>query len=66
MAAPANLKNLPRHIAIIMDGNGRWANRRALPRLVGHRRGADTAKQIVDILLDYGIPYVTLYAFSTE
>ena len=66
MAAPANLKNLPRHIAIIMDGNGRWANRRGLPRLVGHRRGADTAKQIVDILLDYGIPYVTLYAFSTE
>lgn len=66
MATPANLKNLPRHIAIIMDGNGRWANRRGLPRLVGHRRGADTAKQIVDILLDYGIPYVTLYAFSTE
>jgi len=66
MTAPANLKNLPQHIAIIMDGNGRWANRRGLPRLAGHRRGADTAKQIVDILLDYGIPYVTLYAFSTE
>lgn len=66
MAAPANLKNLPKHIAIIMDGNGRWANRRGLPRLAGHRRGADTAKQIVNILLDYEIPYVTLYAFSTE
>lgn len=66
MAAPANLKNLPKHIAIIMDGNGRWANRRGLPRLAGHRRGADTAKQIVNILLDYEIPCVTLYAFSTE
>jgi len=56
----------PRHIAIIMDGNGRWAKQRGLPRLTGHREGIGNAHRIVEILLDYGIKYVTLYVFSTE
>jgi undecaprenyl diphosphate synthase len=57
---------LPRHVAIIMDGNGRWAKQRGLPRLAGHREGIANAHRIVDILFDYGIKYVTLYVFSTE
>jgi len=57
---------LPRHVAVILDGNGRWAERRGLPRLFGHRAGTDNVRRVVDGFLDYGIPYVTLYAFSTE
>jgi len=49
-----------------MDGNGRWATRRGLPRLVGHRRGAERVREIVDICPDIGVKYLTLYAFSTE
>jgi undecaprenyl diphosphate synthase len=56
----------PRHIAIIMDGNGRWAEQRGLPRLAGHREGIANAHRAVEILFDYGIRYVTLYVFSTE
>lgn len=56
----------PRHVAIIMDGNGRWAKQRGLPRLAGHREGIANAHRIVEILFDYGIKYVTLYVFSTE
>ena len=56
----------PGHIAIIMDGNGRWAEQRGLPRLAGHREGIANAHRIVEILLDYGIKHVTLYVFSTE
>jgi len=56
----------PRHIAIIMDGNGRWAKQRGLPRLAGHREGIANAHRVVEILFDYGIRYVTLYVFSTE
>jgi len=54
------------HVAIIMDGNGRWATRRGLPRLVGHRRGAERVREIVDISPDIGVRYLTLFAFSTE
>ncbi len=54
------------HVAIIMDGNGRWATRRGLPRLVGHRKGAARVREIVDICPDIGVKYLTLYAFSTE
>lgn len=56
----------PRHIAIIMDGNGRWAKNRGWPRLVGHRRGAERVKQIVRAAPDLGIGWMTVYAFSTE
>ena len=56
----------PRHIAFIMDGNGRWAKNRGWPRLVGHRRGAERVKQIVRAAPDLGIGWMTVYAFSTE
>ena len=56
----------PRHVAIIMDGNGRWAKNRGWPRLVGHRRGAERVKQIVRACPDLGVNWLTVYAFSTE
>ncbi len=56
----------PRHIAIIMDGNGRWAKRRHMPRKLGHREGVDAVRRTVEAALDRGIPYITLYAFSSE
>lgn len=56
----------PQHVAIIMDGNGRWAQKRGLPRLAGHRKGAETLQQIVRAAGELGIKYVTVYAFSTE
>jgi len=57
---------LPQHIALSMDGNGRWSKQRGLPRLAGHREGIANAHRVVEILFDYGIKYVTLYVFSTE
>jgi undecaprenyl diphosphate synthase len=54
------------HVAIIMDGNGRWATQRGLPRLVGHRKGAERVKEIVRCAPDLGIRWLTIYAFSTE
>ena len=56
----------PRHVAIIMDGNGRWAKARGLPRVAGHRRGADAVKRVVRGAGELGIPCLTLFAFSTE
>jgi len=56
----------PRHVAIIMDGNGRWARKRHLPRVEGHRKGAESAKAIIRAAGELGIEYLTLYAFSTE
>jgi undecaprenyl diphosphate synthase len=56
----------PEHVAIIMDGNGRWATARGWPRLVGHRRGAERVKQIVRAAPDLGLRWLTIYAFSTE
>ena len=56
----------PQHVAIIMDGNGRWANNRRLPRLAGHEAGGRNIPPVVKIFADYGIKYLTLYAFSTE
>jgi undecaprenyl diphosphate synthase len=58
--------NLPHHIAIIMDGNGRWAKMRQLPRLEGHRQGSETVEKIVESAREIGIQYLTLYAFSQE
>ncbi|MFA0758037.1 MAG: hypothetical protein KEFWMYNX_000045 [Candidatus Fervidibacter sp.] len=57
---------LPRHVAIIMDGNRRWARRRGLPVLQGHRAGARATRQVVEACVQLGIPVLTLYAFSTE
>jgi undecaprenyl diphosphate synthase len=59
-------KRLPRHVAIIMDGNGRWATRRGLPRIEGHRRGKDAVRAVVETARRLGIPYLSLYAFSSE
>jgi len=66
MAMPQTVKNIPRHIALILDGNGRWAKRRGLPRTEGHRQGAVRVREIVKACKERGIEYVTLYAFSTE
>lgn len=57
---------IPTHIAIIMDGNGRWARSRGLPRLAGHRAGTQNLRNIVKACVDFGIKYLTIYAFSTE
>ena len=56
----------PQHVAIIMDGNGRWAKKRGLPRLVGHNAGGDNIHPVVKIFADQGVKYLTLYMFSTE
>ncbi len=57
---------LPRHVAVIMDGNGRWAKRRGLPRIMGHRQGVDALKELLRCCNDWGIQALTAYAFSTE
>jgi undecaprenyl diphosphate synthase len=61
-----DLHNVPNHVAIIMDGNGRWAKQRKLPRIKGHYQGMQTIKKITKEASDLGIKYLTLYAFSTE
>lgn len=61
-----DFNNLPVHIGVIMDGNGRWAKKRGLPRSAGHSAGADTLKKIVTECNNIGIKYITVYAFSTE
>lgn len=58
--------SLPRHVAVIMDGNGRWATRRGLPRTAGHKAGAETFRTIATYCRDLGLEYLTVYAFSTE
>lgn len=58
--------NVPRHIGIIMDGNGRWAKRRGMPRVVGHEAGMRTVEKIVDCANELGVRYISLYSFSTE
>ena len=65
MSSPRPAK-IPQHVAIIMDGNGRWAQQRGLPRLEGHRRGVETVRTVVDAAREIGIRYLTLYAFSIE
>ncbi len=57
---------IPRHVAIIMDGNGRWAKRRGLPRTAGHKQGAEAARKIVEAAADRGVEYLTLFGFSSE
>ena len=66
-AAPAlDPGNIPRHIAVILDGNGRWAQRRGLPRTAGHSAGSETFQRAAEHLADLGVEYFTVYAFSTE
>ena len=64
--AEIDKKNLPKHIAIIMDGNGRWAKKRFQPRLFGHRAGIESLREIIQVSSDLGIKALTVYAFSTE
>ena len=67
MSAPQiDMQRIPRHIAIIMDGNGRWAVRRGLPRTAGHQEGVETVKRITEEAVRLGVKYLTLYTFSTE
>ena len=61
-----DFSRLPRHIAVIMDGNGRWAKKRKLPRMEGHRAGAKSVREVVETCARLGIQYLTLYAFSKE
>ncbi len=62
----SNSENIPRHVAVIMDGNGRWAERRGLPRLAGHEEGAESVRAIMRAAKDVGVEYLSLYAFSVE
>jgi undecaprenyl diphosphate synthase len=64
--SPEAKASLPQHVAIIMDGNGRWAKQRSLPRVEGHRQGAESARTIIRTAGELGIKYLTLYAFSAE
>lgn len=65
--SPSDLpESVPRHIAIIMDGNGRWARSRGLPRLAGHRAGTENLREIIKACVEFGVAYLTIYAFSTE
>jgi undecaprenyl diphosphate synthase len=66
MTSPSDVSNLPRHIAIIMDGNGRWAKKRFMPRIAGHRAGVDAARKAVSVCAKRGIEVLTLFAFSSE
>ncbi|MEL6163891.1 MAG: isoprenyl transferase [Cyanobacteria bacterium J06641_2] len=66
LPADLNSQNLPAHVAVIMDGNGRWATQQKLPRIAGHRQGAKTLKELLRCCKDWGIQILTAYAFSTE
>lgn len=68
MSNPAGVSadKIPRHIAVIMDGNGRWARERGLPRIEGHRRGSESVRSCTAACMEAGVPYLTLYAFSKE
>lgn len=66
LLAQLDLDRLPRHVAVIMDGNGRWAKRRHLPRIAGHRAGIRAVRHVVEACARLGVPFLTLYAFSVE
>ncbi|HKT13608.1 MAG TPA: isoprenyl transferase [Terriglobia bacterium] len=66
LTSQIDLERLPRHIAVIMDGNGRWARKRHLPRIAGHRAGIGAVRQVVEACARLGVPCLTLYAFSVE
>ncbi len=60
------LEHVPTHVAIIMDGNGRWAQARGMPRLMGHRAGVENIRRVLNAAVEFGVKYLTIYAFSTE
>ena len=62
----SKIVSIPNHVAIIMDGNGRWAEQRGLPRVAGHRAGTENIRQVIRCLAEHGVHYITLFAFSTE
>lgn len=66
MTESSAIRHVPKHIAIIMDGNGRWANERGYPRIKGHEKGSDSVKAAVEGCIEAGVSYLTLYAFSSE
>ena len=66
MAEEEKLTNVPRHVAVVMDGNGRWAKARGLPRLAGHRAGTENLRPILEASVEFGIEILTIWAFSTE
>lgn len=66
LRAQLDVNSLPKHVAVIMDGNGRWALRNGLPRVAGHKRGVDTVRRVTEQCRQYGIEVLTLYAFSDE
>jgi undecaprenyl diphosphate synthase len=66
LTAHINPDNVPRHIAIIMDGNGRWAKQKGMPRVLGHRSGVKSVREVTEAAAQIGVQYLTLYAFSTE
>jgi undecaprenyl diphosphate synthase len=66
MSPNSSTNQRPSHVAIIMDGNGRWAKKHHLPRQEGHKKGATNTQKVVELFMEYKIPYLTLYAFSTE
>lgn len=65
-AKTSELTRIPTHVAIIMDGNGRWAQARGMPRLMGHRQGVENIRPILNAAVEFGIKYLSIYAFSTE
>ena len=64
--SPISGGRVPRHVAVIMDGNGRWATQRGLPRAAGHRAGTENIRRVIERFSDHGVDYLTVYAFSTE
>ena len=66
LISPISGGRVPRHVALIMDGNGRWATQRGLPRAAGHRAGTENIRRVIERFADHGAQYLTLYAFSTE
>ncbi|HDD55854.1 MAG TPA: isoprenyl transferase [Chloroflexi bacterium] len=64
--SPENLAKIPTHVAIIMDGNGRWALEKGLPRFAGHKAGTENLREVIEASVEFGIQYLTIYAFSTE
>jgi undecaprenyl diphosphate synthase len=60
------IERVPQHVAIIMDGNGRWAKARGLPRVAGHRAGTENLRTVISAAVEFNVKYLTLYAFSTE